>query len=216
MRHRSCIRTLLALLLGGCLFVPAVTMPLLEVTVYVRPTQLPALVFPADPPKEGQHPARLQPFFKGLGEGLRVPEGTRAVWHKQRSIVGIIGELVRHKHFFVALAIVVFSILVPLGKMALLASYAVSPRPMTAATERWLHLLHKHQQVEPLIAATLVAFLSLNAAAHASGAFYLSSSLKSGFYLYVGYFLTSLYANATVTCRGSQDTTQGCTPSRHH
>jgi hypothetical protein len=216
MRYRSRIWTLLALLLGGCLFVPAVTLPLLEVTVYVRPTQLPALLFPAEHPKEGQHPSRLQPFFKGLGEGLRVPEGTRAVWQKQRSIVAIIGELWRHNHLLVACAIVVFSILVPIGKMALLVSYAVFPRPMTAATERWLHLLHKHQQVEPLIAATLVALLSLNAAEYPSGAFYFSSSLKSGFYLYVGYFLTSIYANATVTCQGSEDTTQECTPSRRH
>jgi hypothetical protein len=214
MPYRSRIRTLLALLLGGCLFVPAVTMPLLEVTVSVRPTQLPALVLPVGPRKEGQHPSRLRPFFKGLGEGLSGPEGTRTVWQKQRSIVGIIGELWRHDHFFVACAIVVFSLLVPIGKMTLLASYAVSPRPMTATTEKWLHLLHKHQQVEPLIAATLVAFLSLNAAEHPSGAFYFSSSLKSGFYLYVGYFLSSIYANVTVTGCGSADTTQGCTPSR--
>lgn len=199
MRHQSRIQTLLALLLGGCLFVPAMLMPLLEVTVYVRPPQLPALVLSTEPHKEGRPPSRLQPFFKGLGEGLSVPEGTRTVWQKQRSIVGIIGELWQHKHPFVACVIVVFSILVPVGKMTLLASYAVFPRPMTAATERCLHLLHKHQQVEPLIAATLVAFLSLNAAEHPSGALYFSSSLKSGFYLYVGYCLSSIYANATVT-----------------
>jgi len=202
MRHRSRIWTLFALLLGAGLFVPAVTLPLLEVTVSVRPTQLPALLFPAEHRKEGKLSSRLQPFFKRLGEGLRVPEGTREVWQKQRSIVGIIEELWRHNHLFVACTIIVFSILVPIGKMGLLAFYAVSSRSLTATTERWLELLHKHQQVEPLIAATLVAFLSLNAAEHPSGAFYFSSSLKSGFYLYVGYFLTSIYANATVTFRG--------------
>lgn len=225
MRHR--IRTLLTIMLGGCLFVPAVTMPLLEVTVYIRPTQLVALFFPEEHPKESMQPSRLRPFFKSLLQGLTTassagtdgrapksapllrgsrteiltPEGTLEVWHKQRSIVGI--ELCRQKHFFVAFAIVVFSILVPIVKMALLTYYAVSPRYVPVATEKWLHLLHKHQQVEPLIAATLVAFLSVNAAEHPSGAFYLSSSLKSGFYLYVAYFLASIYANETVTFRGS-------------
>ena len=161
------------------------------------------LLLPQKNPQEGKQRSRLGSFWKEFGKGLGIPEGTCEVWQKQRSIVAIIGELWRHNHLFVACAIVVFSILVPIGKMALLASYAVSPRPLTAATARWLELLHKHQQVEPLIAATLVAFLSLNAAEHPSGAFYFSSSFKIGFYLYVGYFLTSIYANATVTCRGS-------------
>lgn len=124
------IRTLLAIMLGGCLFVPAVTMPLLEITVYIRPTQLGALFFPEEHPKESPQPSRLRPFFKSLLQGLTTassagtdgrapksapllrgsrtgiltPEGTLEIWHKQRSIVGIIGELCRQKHFFVAFA----------------------------------------------------------------------------------------------------------------
>ena len=49
----------------------------------------------------------------------------------------------------------------------------------------------------------LIAFLSVNAAEHPSGAFYFNSSLKIGFYMYIAYFLTSIYANESITFRES-------------
>lgn len=128
--------------------------------------------------------------------GLDRLEGSIEVYRETRSIAGFAGELARQGNVLVAALIVVFSMIVPVGKMLILAGATLAPAAVAEPLLRINAALSKWSMADVFVIALLVAFMAGRASGHAGELLQMHAELGPGFYYFLAYCLFSIAAGA--------------------
>ena len=181
---RQTFLPLLVLVASLLLLIPGITRPLITLQAGMDRQ---ALV------QEGQnilqqqdlHPAMKSMANQFLGS-LRL-DGESQVYHKTRSILGTARDLWRLGYRFVAILIVLFSVVIPVIKSLLLvlASLSFRRRAMLSLNS----LVSKWSMADVFAMGVFIALLAANATSSQSAIINFHAELHSGFYWFVGYCL---------------------------
>jgi len=179
------------LALAFVLLIPGITQPILIIEGSVEKADLIDL---------GKELVMTSPDIMPMIGGMAVKlmdtlnaEGKISAYEKQRSILGTVGELFESKHYLVGLLIILFSVLIPLGKAAMMV---VSTLAKTASwSPRLLKVskaISKWSMADVFVVAIIVAFLAANASKDNGEILSLQAEFGSGFYFFLAYCLLSI------------------------
>lgn len=187
---RQKILLLLMLIISLGLLIPGVTQPMITMKAELdRQAML-------NEGKQIIQQQNLHPAMAGLAtqflDGLEV-EGTSRVYEKKRSILGTAEDLWKSGYHFVALLIVIFSLIVPVFKAGclLLASILKNNHKLLKANG----ILSKWSMADVFAIGVFIAFLAANATTTGNAGFsqivQFGATLHSGFYWFVAYCIVS-------------------------
>jgi hypothetical protein len=120
-------------------------------------------------------------------------EGSIPAYEKTRSILGTVQELADSKNYLVAFLITLFSVVVPIGKGALLINGLVQRDSPIADTGAGIgHAISKWSMADVFVVAIIVAYLAANATQRTDEIFTLNARFEPGFYFFLSYCLLSI------------------------
>lgn len=126
--------------------------------------------------------------------------GSIDAFNKTRSILGTAEELYLNQHIFVALLIIVFSVVVPLFKALLLMSLLL---PLRKTIKSMLltvsDTVSKWSMADVFVIAIFIAFLASNGIRENSGLVDFEASLGSGFWFFLAYCLISILGTQLIS-----------------
>ena len=190
---------LIILLLSLALLIPGITQPLITLQASLSHQ---ALVETGKNLVEQQdmHPAMKSMASQFLGS-LRV-SGDSLVYDKTRSILGTAQDLWQFGYRFVAVLILVFSVVIPAIKSILLiaACFSRSSGILLKANA----VLSKWSMSDVFAMGVIIALLAANAASSESAAVNFSAQLHNGFYWFVAYCLLSSAGSQLLTKNSSE------------
>ncbi len=179
------------LLLAYVLWVPGISRPLITLQGSVDKARLVDL---------GKQLLRDNPnvlpmvanMAAGLLDGLHA-EGRIPAYHKTRSILGTVQELFRSGNALVGFLVMLFSVIVPLVKGALLlAALALRRGPWPARATQVANLISKWSMADVFVVAVIVAYLAAQATQNMGEIFVLDARFGAGFWFFLGYCLLSI------------------------
>lgn len=181
----------LLLLCAYALLFPGLTQPILSVSGTVEKAKL------VDVGKQliqesPNTPALLNNMVDMVVGSLDV-SGSIDAFDKTRSILGTAKELYANHHLFVAILIVVFSVVVPLIKALLLLSMLlpVSPRVKSGLLSV-SDTISKWSMADVFVIAIFIAYLAGNGIQESRGLVDFNASLGDGFWYFLAYCLISI------------------------
>ena len=120
-------------------------------------------------------------------------EGEIPAYEKQRSILGTVGELFDSRHYFVGFLVMLFSVVIPVSKAALMVTATLAKKASWGpGLLRFSKLISKWSMADVFVIAIVVAFLAANASQDSGELFSLQAEFGSGFYFFLGYCLLSI------------------------
>lgn len=179
------------LLCAYALLFPGLTQPVLSVAGTVEKAKL-VEVGKQLIQESPNTPAMVTNLVNMVVDNLQV-SGSVDAFAKTRSILGTAEELHQNQHTFVAIMIVVFSVLIPLLKALLLLSLLL---PIAANIKTALlsasDALSKWSMADVFVIAIFIAFLASNGIRESSGLVDFTATLGNGFWFFLGYCLVSI------------------------
>ncbi|AMO56067.1 hypothetical protein GZ77_04405 [Endozoicomonas montiporae] len=177
---------LIILIISLALLIPGITQPLITLQASLSHQ---AMVETGQTLVEQQdmHPAMKSMASQFLGS-LKV-SGDSLVYDKTRSILGTAEDLWQFGYRFVAVLILLFSVVIPAIKSILLTLACLS-----SSSTRLLKanaLLSKWSMSDVFAMGVIIALLAANAASSETAAVNFNAQLHSGFYWFVAYCLLS-------------------------
>jgi hypothetical protein len=177
---------------------PGITEPILTVAGTVEKEKLIAVgkQFIQESPDT---PALVNNLVDMVVDNLDV-SGSIDAFNKTRSILGTAEELYLNHHVFVAILIIVFSVVVPLVKALLLLSLLL---PLRKAIKSVLltisDVLSKWSMADVFVIAIFIAFLASNGIRENSGLVNFDASLGRGFWFFLAYCLISILGTQLIS-----------------
>lgn len=187
---------LLCIIAACALLYPGVTQPVLTLSGDIPRSDL--AEFGMDALAGGEADSQARQMLNMISQflGLDRLEGSIEVYRQTRSIAGFAGELARQGNVLVATLIVVFSVIVPVTKMLILAGATLSPPAVSGPLLRMNAALSKWSMADVFVIALLVAFMAGRASGHAGELLQMHAELGPGFYYFLAYCLFSIAAGA--------------------
>lgn len=201
-RRFACLLCIVAAL---CLLYPGVTQPVLTLSGDIQRSDLAEFGMDAIAGKEPNSQTRQMLNMIGQFLGLDQLEGSIEVYRQTRSIAGFADDLARQGNRLVAMLIVVFSILVPVGKMFIIAGAMLAPPGISRPLMRLNAALSKWSMADVFVIALLVAFMAGRASGHAGELLRMHAELGPGFYYFLAYCVFSIAAGALLVGRAGAD-----------
>lgn len=192
---------LLCIVAACALLYPGVTQPVLTLSGDIPRSELAEFGMEAIAGKDADSQSRQMLNMISQFLGLDRLEGSIEVYRQTRSISGFAGELARQGNLLVAALIVVFSMIVPVGKMFILAGAMFSPPILAEPLLRINAALSKWSMADVFVIALLVAFMAGRASGHAGELLRMHAELGPGFYYFLAYCLFSIAAGALLVGR---------------
>lgn len=189
-------------IVAACILLyPGVTQPVLTLSGDIQRSDL--AEFGMDAIAGGEADSQSRQMLDMISQflGLDRLEGSIEVYRQTRSIAGFAGELARQGNGLVAVLIVVFSMVVPVSKMLILAGAMLSPRAVSEPLLRVNAALSKWSMADVFVIALLVAFMAGRASGHAGELLQMHAELGPGFYYFLAYCLFSIAAGALLVGR---------------
>ncbi|NPA72947.1 MAG: paraquat-inducible protein A [Gammaproteobacteria bacterium] len=184
---------LLLLLIAYGLLIPGLTEPVLHIVTTLDKAVLTALGKEAIV-SSGSIPSFLMPMTKEVLDSIEVT-GLMTIQDTAKSILGTSRDLWQEGNGFVAGLILLFSVLIPIIKIALLASSVLFKHLGWYTRPRyWSGVLSKWSMADVFVMALIISFLAIKASASSSGLVDTQMSFEVGFYYFVGYCLLSIVA----------------------
>ncbi|MFK7893370.1 MAG: paraquat-inducible protein A [Granulosicoccus sp.] len=179
------------LLCAYALLFPGLTQPILSVAGTVEKVKLVEVgkQLIQDSPNT---PAMVTNLVNMVVDNLQV-SGSIDAFAKTRSIIGTAEELYHNQHAFVAILIVVFSVLIPLVKalllLGLLLPIATNIKSVLLSASDGLS---KWSMADVFVIAIFIAYLASNGIRESDGLVNFDATLGNGFWFFLGYCLVSI------------------------
>ena len=125
-------------------------------------------------------------------------EGRVEAYRSTRSIAGMARELADGGNVLVAVLIVTFSVVIPVGKLLLQAAAVLAPAPLARPLLVCNGALSKWSMADVFVMAMLVAWLAGKASAHDGGLLIMQAELERGFWFFLAYCLFAIAAGILV------------------
>ena len=116
-------------------------------------------------------------------------KGSFKVSEQTRTIVETAIDLYKEKYFFVALLVLLFSIVIPLIKMTILSIYLANKNPKLL---EWNACLSKWSLADVFAIGIFIVFLAANSTLTGESLIKFHSALHSGFYWFSSYCILSM------------------------
>lgn len=184
------ILALAVLTLAYLSLVPGVTLPVLDLSGSLEKREV------AELGKQMISESSSLSMFGGIAsrliDGLDA-EGQIEVYQQRRSILGTVRELARTGNVIVAFLVVLFSVIVPLGKGGLIVYANVGiDDPARRQASRVADALSKWSMADVFVIAIFIAFLAARATQNSGELVRFDAQFGSGFYFFLGYCLLSI------------------------
>lgn len=196
MSNRRRFACFLSILAAICLLYPGISQPVLTLSGDIQRADLAR--FGMDVVAGGEMDGQSRQMLAMISQflGLDRLEGSIEVYRQTQSIVGFADELSRSGNQLVAVLIVLFSIVVPVVKLLIMAWSMASPPALSVTLLRVNAALSKWSMADVFVIALLVAFMAGRAAGHAGELLKMHAQLGPGFYYFLAYCLFSIAAGA--------------------
>ena len=182
---------LLVLLLAYGLLIPGLTKPILTVTGTVEKSKLVELgkqFVEETPTKLGL----MGDMAKMLLDNIKV-EGTIDAFHKTRSIIGTVQDLLDSGNVLVAILIVTFSVVIPAIKGVLTLGSLLPLANRFRVPMQWLSdHMSKWSMADVFVIAIFISLLAAKGIQEDTGLVNFDASLGQGFYYFLAYCLLSV------------------------
>ncbi len=156
-------------------------------------------------------PGFLRQAAAQLLDSVRV-EGSIQAYEKTRSILGTVRELADSRNYLVAFLIALFSVVVPIGKGALLVNgFAQRDSVLAGAGAGIGHALSKWSMADVFVVAIMVAYLAANATGRTDEIFTLTARFGPGFYYFLSYCLLSILSAQLLAAGGRRPASRPAT-----
>ena len=195
----------LCIVAAVCLLYPGISQPVLTLSGDIQRSDLAEFGMDVIAGVEADSQTRQMLNMIGRFLGLDRLEGSIEVYRQTRSIVGFADGLAQQGNRLVALLIVVFSILVPVAKMLIIAGAMLAPREISGPLLRLNAALSKWSMADVFVIALLVAFMAGRASGHAGELLRMQADLGPGFYYFLAYCVFSIAAGALLLGRAGSD-----------
>ena len=120
-------------------------------------------------------------------------QGEIQAYEKTRSILGTVKELADSKSYLVAFLIMLFSVIVPITKGALILITYIKKHGNVADRSRHIsHIISKWSMADVFVVAIIIAYLAANASERSEEIFSLNAVFGPGFYFFLSYCLLSI------------------------
>lgn len=194
--HRLALLLPIVIALG--LLYPGLTEPVLTLSGELEKSEVAELGIEliAGPEAQGQSRQVLNMISAFLG--LDQLEGRVEAYRSTRSIAGMARELADGGNTLVAVLIVTFSVVIPVGKLLLQAAAVLAPATLTAPLLALNGALSKWSMADVFVMAMLVAWLAGKASAHDGGLLIMQAELGRGFWFFLAYCLFAIAAGILV------------------
>ena len=182
---------ILLLIAAYCLLYPGLTQPMLSVSGTVEKVKLVELG--RELIKESPNTPAMVNSMVDMVVGTLEVSGTVNAFDKTRSILGTAHELYVNNHLPVAVLIVLFSVVVPLGKALILLSMLL---PISSGAKSVLlaisNAISKWSMADVFVIAIFIAYLAGNGIQESRGLVEFQASLGNGFWFFLAYCLLSI------------------------
>jgi len=184
---------LLLLLVAYGLLVPGLNQPMLNVQGTVEKTKLVELG--RDLLNDSKTtPGLMRNLTEMVIDTIDV-SGTVNAFNKTQSIIGTAQELLSNDHVLVAVLIVLFSVVIPVGKgLMLLITLVLPPSLKRHRLMLVNNLVSKWSMADVFVIAIFIAFLAGNGLQENEGLVDFQANLEIGFWYFLGYCLVSILA----------------------
>jgi len=201
MSNNRRIACLFCIVAAIALLYPGISQPVLTLSGDIQRADL--AEFGMDALAGGQVDSQSRQMLDMISQflGLDRLEGSIEVYRQTQSIAGFAGELASQGNMLVAMLIVIFSMVVPLLKMLILAIAIAVPATASEPLLRINAALSKWSMADVFVIALLVAFMAGRASGHAGELLRMHAELGPGFYYFLAYCLFSIAAGALLTVR---------------
>ena len=184
----------IVLILAYALLIPGITEPVLHITTTLDKAELTVLGKEAIL-TSGSIPNFLMPMTMEVLNQIQV-SGTVVIQDTAKSILGTSQNLWQEGNLLVAFLIVFFSLVVPVIKLALLASSTLFKNTkLSQLLRNSSGLLSKWSMADVFVMALIISFLAIKASSGTSTLLQTEITLESGFYYFLGYCLLSILSS---------------------
>jgi len=185
---------LVILILAYVLLIPGITEPVLHITTTLDKAELTVLGKEAIL-TSGSIPNFLMPMTMEVLNQIQV-SGTVVIQDTSKSILGTSQSLWQEGNLLVAFLIVFFSLVVPVIKLALLASSSLFKNTeLSQFLRNSSGLLSKWSMADVFVMALIISFLAIKASSGTSTLLQTEITLENGFYYFLGYCLLSILSS---------------------
>ncbi|WP_029408138.1 paraquat-inducible protein A [Thiomicrorhabdus sp. Milos-T2] len=185
---------LVILILAYVLLIPGITEPVLHITTTLDKAELTVLGKEAIL-TSGSIPNFLMPMTMEVLNQIQV-SGSVVIQDTSKSILGTSQSLWQEGNLLVAFLIVFFSLVVPVIKLALLASSSLFKNTeLSQFLRNSSGLLSKWSMADVFVMALIISFLAIKASSGTSTLLQTEITLENGFYYFLGYCLLSILSS---------------------
>jgi hypothetical protein len=202
------------IIVAVALLYPGVTRPVLTLTGTIEKSDM--VDIGIDLLAGDDDASRKHQFVSGLASmmGYDRVEGEMVVYQKTRSILGTARELARTGNGGVAFLIVLFSVVIPVGKLLLQGASLLLRTPATRrGLDRVIAAMSKWSMADVFVMALIVAYLAGSASDQMGDLLVMDARLEQGFYFFLAYCLFSVASTAMVKASATASMGAGPRPS---
>lgn len=197
LQRRLALLAVIAIALA--LLYPGVTQPVLTLTGSIEKSAIAELGIDVMIGEDADSQARQMLMMFSSMLGLDRVEGQLQVYDTTRSIWGTVTELADTGNLAVALLIVLFSVVIPVFKLGLLALALVLPRAEWRAPLLLVNsALSKWSMADVFVMGLLVAYMAGSASGQMGELLLTDARLENGFWYFLAYCLFSIVAGSMV------------------
>ena len=187
------IATLASVVLSLALLIPGVTQPVVTLTGTMDKSDLVDLGIDLAAGENASAGRRQMITALSSMLGLDEIDGELQAYAVTRSIWSAVVELARNDNLFVAVLIVMFSIVVPSIKLLLQLAYvAISAERIRSGLQRFVGLIIKWSMADVFVMSLLIVFLAGQAKGELGDLLLMESQLEVGFYWFLAYCIFSI------------------------
>ncbi|MGI2259673.1 paraquat-inducible protein A [Shewanella sp. GXUN23E] len=184
---------LLLIIIALALLIPGVSQPMLSLTADADKAQFAKTTIDLmTSDKEVRGLLGSISAFMGFDQ----MQGQVQIFHKSRSILGTVEDLLHSGNLLVGLLIATFSVMVPTLKLLSQAALLfVKPGEISSALHGLIRAISKWSMVDVFVVAIIVSYLAGNASGQMGDLIIMNAQLQSGFWFFTGYCLFAILSS---------------------
>ncbi len=184
---------LLLILIALALLIPGVTQPMLSLTADADKAQFAKTTI--DMVTQDNDVRGLLASVSAF-MGFNDLQGHVEIFHKTRSIMGTVEDLMRGGNLLVGLLIATFSVIIPTLKLLSQAALLyIKPGEISAALYSFIRAVSKWSMVDVFVVAIIVSYMAGSASGQMGDLIIMNAQLEMGFWLFTGYCLFAIASN---------------------
>ncbi|MCL1039604.1 paraquat-inducible protein A [Shewanella corallii] len=184
---------LLLILIALALLIPGVTQPMLSLTADADKAQFAKTTI--DMVTQDNDVRGLLASVSAF-MGFNDLQGHVEIFHKTRSIMGTVEDLMRGGNLLVGLLIATFSVIIPTLKLLSQAALLyIKPGEISAALYGFIRAVSKWSMVDVFVVAIIVSYMAGSASGQMGDLIIMNAQLEMGFWLFTGYCLFAIASN---------------------